>query len=268
MSELTPREREVADLLAEGLSNRQIAGRLYISERTAEAHAENIRRKLGVHSRTQVASWVIDRRHPPGRISADPAVEKTSPSTDAPGQPASRSARHRRWVMGSVIATVMVVVAVATGLVVVAGHGTAAPGLATIVGAGRGAPLAHAGAVAVNGASDLYVVDGNQIRKFSSSGSTSVMAGAVESGSAGDGGPATAALLNAPRALALSADGNLYIADTGNNVVRRVNPDGVISTVAGSGAVGFGGDGGPTLSARLNGPAGLALGFGNSLYIA
>src|SRR6478672_11526174 len=55
---LTRREREVADLVAQGLSNREIATRLFISERTAESHVEQIRGKLGVHSRVQIANWV------------------------------------------------------------------------------------------------------------------------------------------------------------------------------------------------------------------
>lgn len=56
---LTPREREVAGLVAEGLSNRQIAEKLYVSERTAETHVQNILTKLGFTSRTQVAGWVV-----------------------------------------------------------------------------------------------------------------------------------------------------------------------------------------------------------------
>ena len=55
---LTERERQVAELLARGLTNRQIASRLHVSERTVDAHAEHIRGKLGVHSRAQIAVWV------------------------------------------------------------------------------------------------------------------------------------------------------------------------------------------------------------------
>jgi len=56
---LSPREREVAAMVAEGLTNREIAARLFISERTADGHLEHIREKLGVHTRTQVREWVV-----------------------------------------------------------------------------------------------------------------------------------------------------------------------------------------------------------------
>jgi non-specific serine/threonine protein kinase len=58
-SPLTPRERQVAELIGEGLSNRQIADKLFVSERTAEAHVQNILMKLGFSSRTQVAGWAV-----------------------------------------------------------------------------------------------------------------------------------------------------------------------------------------------------------------
>ena len=59
---LTGRELEVAELVAEGLTNQAIAGRLSVAPRTAEAHVENIRRKLQVHSRAQIAAWVTEQR--------------------------------------------------------------------------------------------------------------------------------------------------------------------------------------------------------------
>jgi non-specific serine/threonine protein kinase len=62
LTQLTRREREVAELIAQGLSNREIAARLFISRRTAESHAENILRKLGFTSRARVAAWVVDHR--------------------------------------------------------------------------------------------------------------------------------------------------------------------------------------------------------------
>ena len=85
----------------------------------------------------------------------------------------------------------------------------------------------------------------------------------------GDGGPATSATLSSPAAIALDATGNLYIADTGHNRIRRVSLDGSISTVAGNGsASGALGDGGPATSASLSLPTGIALDAQGNLYIA
>ena len=61
---LTPREQEVADLVAEGLSNREISRRLVIAQRTAESHVENILTKLGFRSHAQIAAWVVEQRAP------------------------------------------------------------------------------------------------------------------------------------------------------------------------------------------------------------
>ena len=77
MADLTPRESEVADLLAEGLSNRMIGERLFISERTAEVHVDNIRRKLGFGSRFQVAAWVAERRAASAPVAPGEAERET-----------------------------------------------------------------------------------------------------------------------------------------------------------------------------------------------
>ena len=76
---LSPREREVAKLVAEGLSNREIGEQLFIAERTAEGHLEQIRNKLGFHSRAQVAAWAVANGLVPGK--AGPAMrEPTTPA--------------------------------------------------------------------------------------------------------------------------------------------------------------------------------------------
>jgi sugar lactone lactonase YvrE len=98
--------------------------------------------------------------------------------------------------------------------------------------------------------------------------SVEAFAGNGDYGFSGDGGPATQASLRSPRGVAVGPDGSVYIADTNNNRVRRVGPDGIISTVAGAGAAGFAGDGGPAQSALLNGPAGVAVAADGSLFIA
>jgi trimeric autotransporter adhesin len=124
--------------------------------------------------------------------------------------------------------------------------------------------------LAVDGAGNLFIADaGNhRIRKVSPGGIISTVAGTGIPGFSGDGGPATAAQLNAAWGLALDSAGNLYIADTGNNVVRKVNPAGVISSVAGNGTGGFSGEGGPATSAQLAGPSGVAVDSAGSLFIA
>ncbi|MHB8403733.1 MAG: T9SS type A sorting domain-containing protein, partial [Bacteroidia bacterium] len=83
----------------------------------------------------------------------------------------------------------------------------------------------------------------------------------------GDGGAATAAELNGPDGVVCDAAGNLYIADNGNNRIRKVSTDGIISTVAGNGTCCFLGDGGAATAAELNSPTGVACGAAGNLYI-
>ena len=84
---------------------------------------------------------------------------------------------------------------------------------------------------------------------------------------AGDGGPGTAAELSYPTSVAVATDGTLYIADTRNHRVRKLAADGTITTVAGAGAAGYSGDGGPAALARLNSPRGVAVSSEGKLYI-
>jgi uncharacterized protein (TIGR03437 family) len=99
-------------------------------------------------------------------------------------------------------------------------------------------------------------------------GIISTVAGVGVAGSGGDEGPATSASLNAPRGVAADDNGNIYISDTGNNVIRQVAPDGVIHTIGGTGAEGFAGDGGPALSALLDTPGSILLDGAGDLYCA
>jgi uncharacterized protein (TIGR03437 family) len=153
-------------------------------------------------------------------------------------------------------------------LTTVAGNGMA--GFSGDGGPATSASLRHPYGVAVDAAGSLYIADfGNhRIRKVSTFGIISTVAGDGTQGFSGDGGPATSASFSEPEAVAVDAAGNLYIADRLNNRVRKVNPSGIISTVAGSGAEGFSGDGGPATSASLYRPEGVAVDAAGSLYIA
>ena len=124
--------------------------------------------------------------------------------------------------------------------------------------------------VAVDGNGDLFVVDkrNNCVYKMDQSGAISVIAGRGVAGFEGDGGSATDALLWWPYAVAVDEAGNLFIADSANNRVRKVERNGIIDTVAGNGLAGFSGDGGPALKARLNHPCGLAIDSKGNLLIA
>ena len=124
--------------------------------------------------------------------------------------------------------------------------------------------------VAVDGVGNLYIADSTnrRVRKVSPEGLISTIAGNGERGVAGDGGPAIEASLVFPVDLALDDGGNLYIADFANNRIRKVSPDGMITTVAGNGEAGFSGDEGPATSAALSGPIGLAFDGAGNLYFA
>jgi uncharacterized protein (TIGR03437 family) len=123
--------------------------------------------------------------------------------------------------------------------------------------------------VAADSAFNLYIADtGNlRIRKVSGGTITTVAGGGSGFPFSGDGGHATNASLNIPYGVAVDSAGNLYIADTGNNRIRKVT-DGTITTVAGNGNVGFSGDGGPATSASLNQPWAVAVDSAGNLYIA
>jgi sugar lactone lactonase YvrE len=127
-------------------------------------------------------------------------------------------------------------------------------------------------AIVANSAGDIYFADAlnNVIRRVSATNSTiSVVAGTGEPGYTGDGGSATDAELNSPGGLAIDQGGNLYVADSNNNVVRKVNAaTGIITTFAGNGTLGFGGDGGPATDAPLIRPEGLVVDGAGNVYIA
>jgi DNA-binding CsgD family transcriptional regulator len=388
-STLTARELEVAALVAEGRTNKEIAARLFLSERTAEGHLEHIRDKLGFSTRSQIATWYTQTRGAPvaNLPATPPAPRAPAPaSTTSPAPTARRAGQLRGPVLIGALLLVAVVVVAAMivsrpgvpTLVLVAGLGTdgysgdggpatvaqlseltsmffdadgllviadsqtglnrvgqfidrthirrvardgtittvsgdgmldamtsasaaalslnggahAAPGpngaifvafgyestgpgrlgridadgtfhlLATRDGAGYGAgggpatlaQLVEPGGLAVDHVGTVFLLDNSSsvVRTILRNGTIAVVAGTGERGNTGDGGPATAATLFAPLAIALSADGSLFIADTNNNRVRRIDHGGAMQPVV---------DG-------LSLPSSLAFGPGDLLYVA
>jgi uncharacterized protein (TIGR03437 family) len=150
-----------------------------------------------------------------------------------------------------------------------AGSGTA--GLSGDNGPATAAQIDTAYGVASDAQGNTYIADtrNHRVRRIAAAnGSIATAAGKGTDGFSGDGGPAISAELSFPHAVAVDAEGNLYIADTGNSRIRKVTPGGAISTVAGSATAGFAGDGGPATSAQLSSPRGLAVDRTGSLYIA
>ncbi|HVS07827.1 MAG TPA: LuxR C-terminal-related transcriptional regulator [Candidatus Dormibacteraeota bacterium] len=381
---LSRREREVAALVAEGLSNREIAERLFISERTAEGHLEQIRNKLRFKSRAQVAAWVAADST---RLAPAAPLPRAQSTVRAPSRPRLRPGWL--WAVGGLMVAVSaglllfaamrpslladkpsgprITTFAGTGRAAVSQDGSApsATDLAAVAGitvsqngdvyladayrirmvhdnavstvagssnnypgySGDGGPalqaqlsISEAGAYAINRgtaglaldqAGDLYLTDtgNNRVRKVTSgnirlistvvngpeprgcatdpqgdvfvaetganlvvkvdaSGAVTTVAGTGRAGWSGDGGQATSAELSAPEGLAVDQQGNLYIADAGNDRVRKVTPDGVITTIAGNGSTGSAGDGGRAVKAELFIPTGLAVDAHGILYIA
>jgi sugar lactone lactonase YvrE len=159
-------------------------------------------------------------------------------------------------------------------------HAAHADKLVVVAGGGKeagGVPANQARLVAPFGvdsdrAGNLYIVEmvGNRVLKVDPKGVLTVLGGTGKKGSGGDGGPATKAQFNGMHSLAVGPDGLLYLADTWNNRVRRLDPKtGVVTAFAGTGVKGFDGDDGPALSARFGGIYSVAFSpDGKRLYLA
>ena len=146
-----------------------------------------------------------------------------------------------------------------------------------------GTGLRQVEGLAIDAQDNLYLTEwlGHTVLKLAADGSVTTIAGTGVAGFSGDGGPAASAQLYGPSAVAIASDGTVYIADSGNNRVRKVSLDGTISTIAGSGAsignillppsfqsCAFAGDGGPAAGANLCNPAQLAFDKAGALYVA
>jgi sugar lactone lactonase YvrE len=139
--------------------------------------------------------------------------------------------------------------------------------------AGDGGPataalLSAPGSLALDHQGNLYILDrnNNRVRKVDPAGMITTFAGVGTYGFSGDGGPATAAEISESNGMAVDAAGNVYIADTDNARIRKVDLKGIITTIAGTGKPGFSGDGGPAAKAQLSAPTSLAIDAAGNLY--
>ncbi|HTY89217.1 MAG TPA: hypothetical protein VMB80_17350 [Candidatus Acidoferrum sp.] len=136
--------------------------------------------------------------------------------------------------------------------------------------AATNAALYYPAGVTVDIQNNVYIADmvNSRVRRVDTDGYIFTFAGTNSAGSTGDGGPAVVAKLNNDRTVAFDSSENLYIADTYNNRIRKVNTNGIITSVAGNGTIGFSGDGGNASSANLSYPYGVTVDSSGAIYIA
>ena len=149
-----------------------------------------------------------------------------------------------------------------------AGNGTS--GFSGDGGQATSANLHNPSSIVIDATGNLYIADYDnmRIRKVNTSGIITTFAGTGTTGYSGDGGEATNANLSYPSVLDLDSMGNLYIADSENERIRKINTSGIITTIVGNGILGFSGDGGQATLAELNFPYGLKLDLEGNMYIA
>ncbi len=153
--------------------------------------------------------------------------------------------------------------------------------ISTLAGDGNGATTGDGGVstsaqlnspvgVGIDSSGNVYITEysGNVVRKVDSSGNISTIAGTGTAGFSGDGGLATSAQVSSPYDVMADGAGNIYIADSGNHTIRKIDNSGTISTIAGTGVGGFSGDGGLATSAQLNNPSGVGMDTSGNIYVA
>ena len=148
--------------------------------------------------------------------------------------------------------------------------GTSGAGYSGDGGAATAANMTFPSGIACDASGNVFIADADNhvIRKINGSGVITTFAGTGAIGNSGDGGPATAATFSRPFSLATDGAGNLYVTDIDSNVIRKINPYGIITLVAGNGSAGYSGDGGPATAAPMNVPIGIVAdgGVGNIYF--
>lgn len=172
------------------------------------------------------------------------------------------------------------IIAIALGMLLILSINASAQIISTYAGTGTegysgdGGPAINAEmnqpvSLARDAAGNIYIGEGNGnvIRKVDPSGIITTFAGTGVAGYSGDGGPATAAQFSGPDGLTFDSNGNLYVADFGNNVIRKINTAGIVTTIAGTGIAGYSGDGGPASAAQFHFPRDMRFDAAGNMYI-
>ena len=176
----------------------------------------------------------------------------------------------RRWVIGVFIGILFAASALSQQYTITTIAGTAGTaGFAGDGGSALGAQLKFPTGIVIDKSGNIYIADGlnNRVRKVSG-GVITTVAGNGTAGYTGDKGQAASAELNNPIGLALDSSGNLYIADSANNVIRMVTSSGIITTFAGNNTAGYSGDKALATGAQLFNPVGVAADAAGNVYIA
>ncbi len=150
----------------------------------------------------------------------------------------------------------------------VAGNGSL--GFSGDGGSATNAQLNSPGSIVVDQFGNIFIADtsNRRVRKVDTNGIITTIAGTGSSGFTGDGGTATNATLNLPQGVAVDGFGNLFIADLNNSRIRKVDTNGIISTIIGTNGIGFSGDGGPAYLAKMSGPRSVTLDSFGNIFIA
>jgi sugar lactone lactonase YvrE len=196
-----------------------------------------------------------------------------------------RSSRHRAAAVLGIVALAGLAIAPPAGAdpgTITTVAGTSPPGYSGDGGQARAAQMNEPRMLTFDGAGTMYIVDTfNQVvRRVGTDGVITTIAGHTggyvprtdsdcKADFSGEGGPATRATLSCPHSLAVAANGDLYIADSANHVIRKVDHNGIITTVVGQGGHnGWSGDGGPATKAKIDGPKGILFDRNGNLIIA